>query len=150
MIFWDIKKNTRSLKYVKNLLDVASCGSFCLLTAKVADSSYILILCNSIGSPVDNRIINIEPEFIHLTETHVIVASKSYVYAWQFRNQQTDFNPNHYGQHINIDLLKKTLMKEIIFFVEDVPNMSENYNMESFNPSKNSSDPISAIYANDK
>jgi WD repeat-containing protein 35 len=150
MIFWDVKKNSRSLKYVKNLLDVASCGSFCLLTAKVADTSYILILCNSIGSPVDNRIINIEPEYICLTETHVIVASKSYVYVWQFRNQQTDLNPNHYGQHINIDLLKKTMMKEVIFFVEDVPNMNESYNMETYAPTKNTGDAISAIHATEK
>jgi WD repeat-containing protein 35 len=150
MIFWDVKKNSRSLKYVKNLLDVTSCGSFCLLTARVADTSYILILCNSIGSPVDNRIINIEPEYITLTETHVIAASKSYVYTWQFRNQQTEFNPNHYGQHINIDLLKKTMMKEIMFFVDDIPNMNESYNIDTYIPGKNTNDCISSVFANDR
>ena len=86
MIFWDLNKNTRSLKYVKNLIDVTSHDSFCLLTAKVPDNNYILILCNSIGSPIDNRIINIYPEYICLTESHVFVSNKNYVYVWQFRN----------------------------------------------------------------
>lgn len=149
MIFWDTKKNTRTLKYVKNLIEVVSSGSFCLLTAKVADTNYIAILCNSIGSPVDNRIINIFPEFVTLNETHAIISNKHYVYIWQFRSQQNELNPNHYGQNINIDLLKKKLMKEIIFFIEDNPNLNDSYNVESFNPSKSSADPICAIYANE-
>lgn len=150
MYFWDTKKNTRNMKYVKNLIDVISYGSFCLLTAKIFENNYILILCNSIGSPVDNRIINICPEFIGLNETHVVACSKSYVYVWQYRSQHRDLSQNHFGHNINIDLLKKKFMKEIVFFVEDNPNLNDIYNADSFNPIKKSNDPISSIFVNNK
>jgi WD repeat-containing protein 35 len=150
MYFWDIKKNTRNMKYVKNLMDVISYGSFCLLSAKISENSYILILCNSIGSPVDNRIINICPDYIGLNETHIIACSKSYVYVWQYRSQHNDLSQNHFGHNINIDLLKKKFMKEIVFFIEDNPNINDSYNAETFNPNKKTSDPISSLFVNSK
>jgi len=138
------------MKYVKNLIDVSSFGSFCLLSAQINEDSYILILCNSIGSPVDNRIINICPEFIGINETHVIACSKSYVYVWQYRSQHADMSHNHFGHNINIDLLKKTLMKEIVFFIEDNPNVNNIYNSETFKAKKKTQDPICCIYVNSK
>lgn len=150
MYFWDTKKNTRNMKYVKNLIDVTSHGSFCLLTAKISENNYILILCNSIGSPVDNRIINFNPEFIGLNETHIIACSKNYVYCWQYRSQHGDILQHHFGNDLNIDLLKKKLMKEIVFFVEDNPNINDIYNPETFNPSKKTTDPICTIFVNSR
>jgi WD repeat-containing protein 35 len=129
---------------------VISHGAFCLLTAKISENSYILILCNSIGSPVDNRIINIYPEYIGLNETHIIACSKSYVYVWQYRSQHNDLSQNHFGQNINIDLLKKKFMKEIVFFIEDNPNMNDIYNPDTFNANKKTQDPISAIHVNSR
>ena len=124
-------------------------GSFCLLTAKVSDTNYILILCNSIGSPVDNRIVNIKPEFVSLNETHVVIANKHYVYVWQFRSSSGSANPHQYGHILAIDLLKKKLMKEFAFHIENDPNTNEVYNNETYNCLKTSSDPISAIFANE-
>ena len=138
------------MKYVKNLIDVASYGSFCLLTAQINENSYILILCNSIGSPVDNRIINICPDYIGLNETHIIACSKSYIYVWQYRSQHADISESHFGHNINIDLLKKQFMKEIVFFVEDNPNINDIYNSETFIPKKKTQDPISSIFVNSK
>jgi len=138
------------MKYVKNLMDVISYGSFCLLSAKISDTSFILILCNSIGSPVDNRIINIVPEYIGLNETHIIACSKSYVYVWQYRSQHNDISHSHFGHNINIDLLKKKFMKEIIFFIEDNPNLNEVYNQETFIPNKKTTDPITALFVNSR
>jgi WD repeat-containing protein 35 len=138
------------MKYVKNLIDITSFGSFCLLTAQINEDAYILILCNSIGCPVDNRIINIYPEFIGINETHIIACSKSYVYIWQYRSQHADMRNNHFGHNINIDLLKKTLMKEIVFFIEDNPNVNNIYNNETFKTKKKTQDPISCIYVNSK
>lgn len=148
VIFWDVKKNIRNFKYVKNLRDIVSYGSFCLLTAQVSDKNYIAILCNSIGSPVDNRIINICPEFTAINRTHAIVASKHYVYVWQFRNPTSNDLQKYYGHKINIDLLKRSLMKEIAFFLEENPNMKDNYILEHFTPTKTSNDPITSLCAN--
>lgn len=45
---------------------------------------HILILCNTIGSPVDSKSIDIEPKYLAMTETHVVAASDDVVYVWQF------------------------------------------------------------------
>jgi hypothetical protein len=55
VVFWDLKKDEKNTKYVKNLINVVSCGQFCLIVAQVAENSHIGILSNSIGSPIDNR-----------------------------------------------------------------------------------------------
>lgn len=47
--------------------------------------SYQLILCNAIGSSVDTKYINIQPQYIAMTKTHVIVASEKIVYVWHYR-----------------------------------------------------------------
>jgi len=55
VVFWDLKKDTKNTKFVKNLINVVSSGQFCLIVANIADKSNIGILSNSIGSPIDNR-----------------------------------------------------------------------------------------------
>ena len=47
---------------------------------------YILILCNAIGSPVESKYVPTRPDFVALTPTHVLVASATELYAWQFRS----------------------------------------------------------------
>ena len=63
-MFWDTKTNKQNYKYIKNMLDITACSSFCLITDKISDNTYLLILTDSIGSSVDNKIINIEPKYI--------------------------------------------------------------------------------------
>uniref|UniRef100_A0AAQ4Q112 WD repeat-containing protein 35 n=1 Tax=Gasterosteus aculeatus aculeatus TaxID=481459 RepID=A0AAQ4Q112_GASAC len=46
---------------------------------------YVLILCNSIGTPLDSKYIEIDPLFVTMTKTHVIAASKEAFYLWQYR-----------------------------------------------------------------
>ncbi len=95
IVFWDMKNNTKTFKYVKNLMGITSFGSFSALTAQVSEGKYIVILCNSIGSPVDNRLINIKPDYLTMNETHITVASPHYVYMWEFRYQKADFSKRY-------------------------------------------------------
>ena len=149
IVFWDMKNNTKNFKYVKNLIGVTSNGAFCILTASVSENKYILILCNSIGSPVDNRLVNIKPEFLTMNDTNAIIASQHYVYVWQFRYQKSDFS-TRYGNKINTDLLNKNTMKETAFFIEDNPDLKSFYSIDTFKPSQSTKDFITAIYCNDK
>jgi hypothetical protein len=151
MVFWDLKKNTRTMKYVKNLIDINSHGAYCVLTAKIEDNCYIAILCNSIGSPVENRVINFEPIITCVSDSHIVLSNKHYVYVWQFRsNQNNEKESNNLGVTLNIDILKKKLMKEIVFYIEDNTVGNTVYNHETFSPIDTSSDPISAIFVNEK
>ena len=86
VIFWDIKTNKRYAKYVKRLIAIRACGEHCILATSGEESGqYILILCNAIGSPIDSKYIEVEPLFITMTPYHVMAASESFVYVWQYR-----------------------------------------------------------------
>uniref|UniRef100_A0A3Q2XUY4 WD repeat-containing protein 35 n=1 Tax=Hippocampus comes TaxID=109280 RepID=A0A3Q2XUY4_HIPCM len=87
VIFWDTKNNEKFVKYVKSLMSITTSGDFCTLASKADDTQpqYVLILCNSIGTPLDSKYIDICPLFVTMTRTHVIAASKEALYLWQYR-----------------------------------------------------------------
>uniref|UniRef100_A0AAY5ERV3 WD repeat-containing protein 35 n=1 Tax=Electrophorus electricus TaxID=8005 RepID=A0AAY5ERV3_ELEEL len=87
VVFWDTKNNEKFVKYVKSLLSVTTCGDFCILATKADHShpQYVLVLCNSIGTPLDSKYIDIDPLFVTMTKTHVIAASREALYTWQYR-----------------------------------------------------------------
>eukprot|EP00775_Hariotina_reticulata_P008215 gene8215-8407_t len=90
VMFWGTRSNERYAKYVKRVTHIQAAGEFCLLATKgeTADE-HVLILCNSIGSPVDSKVIDLEPRFVHLTDCYAVAASEEVVYVWQFRNSFT-------------------------------------------------------------
>ncbi|XP_057715760.1 WD repeat-containing protein 35 isoform X1 [Corythoichthys intestinalis] len=99
VIFWDTKNNEKFVKYVKSLMSITTSGDFCTLASKADETQpqgsaesesgshakYVLILCNSIGTPLDSKYIDICPLFVTMTRTHVIAASKEAFYLWQYR-----------------------------------------------------------------
>ena len=156
--FWNIKNNTFNYKYVKNMMGIVSCSPFCLITAKIdKKGNYLLILSNSIGSPVDNKIINIEPVFIGINSTHVVVSDGHYIYLWQFRgNDETSTKDKNddktiiiNGEEISINLLTHKMMKELCFFVEETPNVKSIYNSNTFKCTKQTNDPICCLSMTD-
>ena len=156
--FWNIKNNTFNYKYVKNMMGIVSCSPFCLITAKIdKKGNYLLILSNSIGSPVDNKIINIEPVFIGINSTHVVVSDGHYIYLWQFRgNDETSTKDKNddktiiiNGEEISINLLTHKMMKELCFFVEETPNVKSIYNSNTFKCTKKTNDPICCLSMTD-
>ena len=46
----------------------------------------MLVLCNAIGTPLDSKYIDIEPNYICMTKTHIVAASREAFYTWQFKN----------------------------------------------------------------
>uniref|UniRef100_A0A8C8VI53 WD repeat-containing protein 35 n=1 Tax=Pelusios castaneus TaxID=367368 RepID=A0A8C8VI53_9SAUR len=87
VVFWDTKNNEKYVKYVKSLISITTCGDFCILATKADENQpqYVLVLCNSIGTPLDPKYIDIGPLFVTMTKTHVIAASKEAFYIWQYR-----------------------------------------------------------------
>uniref|UniRef100_A0A668VVY2 WD repeat-containing protein 35 n=1 Tax=Oreochromis aureus TaxID=47969 RepID=A0A668VVY2_OREAU len=97
VVFWDTKNNEKFVKYVKSLMSITTSGDFCILASKADDTQpqnnvtpfcvfqYVLILFNSIGTPLDSKYIDIDPMFVTMTKTHVIAASKEAFYMWQYR-----------------------------------------------------------------
>uniref|UniRef100_A0A667ZDW3 WD repeat-containing protein 35 n=1 Tax=Myripristis murdjan TaxID=586833 RepID=A0A667ZDW3_9TELE len=97
VVFWDTKSDEKFVKYVKSLMSITTSGDFCILATKADEnhpqedaeiksgSHYVLVLCNSIGTPLDSKYIDIDPLFVTMTKTHVIAASKEAFYTWQYR-----------------------------------------------------------------
>ncbi|KAM3874430.1 WD repeat-containing protein 35-like [Diretmus argenteus] len=87
VVFWDTKNNEKFVKYVKSLMSITTLGDFCILATKADEThrQYVLVLCNSIGTPLDSKYIDIDPLFVTMTKTHVIAASKEAFYTWQYR-----------------------------------------------------------------
>lgn len=97
VVFWDTHAEEKHVKYVKRLMHVRAAGEHAILTSRGAESvqaskegapliyQYGLILCNSIGSAVDSKVISIEPTFLAMTSQFIVVADEKAIYAWQYR-----------------------------------------------------------------
>ena len=119
LVFWDIKNEKINYKYVKNMIDICAKSPFCLVAAQINDINYLLILSNSIGCPINNKIINVESVFIALNNTHIVVSNGHYVYLSQFRGienerkkgRNDDKNIVIQGQEISLNLLTKKMTR---------------------------------------
>jgi WD repeat-containing protein 35 len=85
--FWNTKINEKSVKYTKSLLHIKSSGDYCVLVSKYSEpnlvkDTWIIQLCNAIGCPVESKTFCVEPKYVAMNLTHVIVASEDVVYFW--------------------------------------------------------------------
>ncbi len=93
VMFWDTSTDERHLKHVRGLQAVCGAGDYCALVAAapapeeggVAAGRFIVVLCNSIGTAVETRYINVEPLHVCMTPHCVVVASRDALYMWSYR-----------------------------------------------------------------
>lgn len=76
------------------MVAIKGAGENCVLITKT-DESYekqdkknYLVVCDSIGSPVDTKFTVIDAVNIAMTANHLIIASDSYVHVWQYKQSQ--------------------------------------------------------------
>jgi len=76
---------------VRSLINIVANADYCaLITKGDSSTSWVIILCNSIGSPVDSREINIEPIYYAMSKTHIVICNKGAVFLWRYRKQTTN------------------------------------------------------------
>ncbi|KAM7334874.1 hypothetical protein ACRRTK_005351 [Alexandromys fortis] len=121
VVFWDTKNNEKYIKYVKSLISITTCGDFCILATKADENhpQFVLVLCNSIGTPLDPKYIDLVPLFVAMTKTHVIAASKEAFYTWQYRVAK-----KLTALEINQITRSRKEGRERIYHVDDVPSGS--------------------------
>ena len=94
-----------------------------MLSTRTDDPNvHILILCNAIGSPVDSKYIGMEPQYIAMTDTHIIAASSDLVCVWQYStkvNKLTSIDTAMDGV-----ALKKKDGKEVVWHADENPSGS--------------------------
>lgn len=110
VVFWDTKSDDRYTKYIKGLLAIKAAGDNCVLVTKVwnedagdiggsgstsgrgddrgafREVQYQFVLCDTIGSPIESKVIDFEPLHVSMTARHVVAASSDAIYVWQYRN----------------------------------------------------------------
>ncbi|XP_053316634.1 WD repeat-containing protein 35 isoform X1 [Spea bombifrons] len=158
VVFWDTKNNEKFVKYVKSLLSVSTCGDFCTLATKADENhhpedgesepngaTYVLVLCNSIGTPLDSKYIDIVPMFVTMTKTHVIAASKEAFYIWQYRVAK-----KLTAMDINQVTRTRKEGRERIFHIDDTPSGSAEGSLDYTKAVAITRDPICSITASDK
>ena len=72
---------------MKSLINIKAHGDYCVLVSKLIDEeqqkdTWSIQLCNAIGCPVESKNISIEPKYVAMNATHIIVASDDVVYYW--------------------------------------------------------------------
>lgn len=158
------------LKYMKNLLGIIGAGDNCILISQAEDSGsstmgqsaaagqvsaslavsgarqhqvqYAIVLCNSIGTPLEYKYIDFQPQFWSMNATHVLVASKSYFYLWNYQSM------------VDRNSIKKQTSEKLVFI--DNPNVSVQMKSDdsaivAIGPSlQESKNPIVCITVSDK
>ncbi|XP_069742568.1 WD repeat-containing protein 35 isoform X6 [Narcine bancroftii] len=158
VVFWDTRNNEKYIKYVKSLISITTYGDFCILATKADESSlqdeneldpivamYILVLCNSIGTPLDSKYIDIDPLFVTMTKTHVIVASKEVFYTWQYRVAK-----KLTAMEINQVAPTRKEGRERIYHIDDETSITGDGNLDFSRVFSATKDPICCITASDK
>ncbi|KAF1331198.1 hypothetical protein FI667_g4547, partial [Globisporangium splendens] len=177
VVFWDTKSDERYTKYIKGLLGIKAAGDNCVLVTKVYNEDlgelgvrprdphdqgsfkeiqYHLILCDTIGSPIETKVIDFEPVHVSMTNRHIAVASSDAIYVWQYRNSSAKLtglvsgngpaNPNAVDISSISQLLQRGGGREKIFYVDEM----QGNDMENFRYAQRElEDPICAICASD-
>lgn len=98
VMFYNVISHEKYIKYANRLIDIKAYGDHCVLVTKAEDSNqHIVILCNAIGSPLENRYIDITPDHLFMNKQFIIVASSTMIYVWQFTSTMAkfaDLNPS--------------------------------------------------------
>lgn len=134
------------MKYVKNLWSIKTCGEYCVIISKDETkgdeiAQWNVELCNTIGTALDRKQINIEPTYVYMTKSHVYISSSDHVYVWQYKNQV--------ARMTNVDGAGRKFGRETAFFVDETPNFNNIYDKDKYDPLKECTDPVCAITANE-
>ena len=105
--------------------------------------SYMLLLCNAIGSPLDSKYIDVEPSYLTVTPYHVIAASHSFLYVWQYRTLMSKLTSVDLGT----GSLRRKEGRERCFHIDDPPASSNGEAIADVAGREPSADPIIAIGA---
>lgn len=122
VIFWDTTINQKSVKYMKRLRKIEANGDYCILITqnekKEGSHEWLIVLCNAVGCPLEQKTITIEPKYVTMSQTHIVIASDDTIYYWQYRQK---------GQSLEQQKSKAKQGKENAFHIMETPKPDGNY-----------------------
>uniref|UniRef100_A0A8C9FCA5 WD repeat domain 35 n=1 Tax=Pavo cristatus TaxID=9049 RepID=A0A8C9FCA5_PAVCR len=132
VVFWDTKNNEKYVKYVKSLISITTYGDFCVLATKADEDQpqYVLVLCNSIGTPLDPKYIDIGKHLV----TPVVQL----------------FGPSSRKSAVSQIRHFFSFLLYRVYHIDDTPSGSEDGHLDYSKAVEGTRDPICAITASDK
>jgi len=123
---------------------VMACNQYCVILTRNHEAEHSsVLLCNSIGSPIETKVIPFEGEFLSISNTFIVVTSKTMVYIWNFKERATK---NGSGTNSGSENIRSLLEDESTFHIDDKPSRSYNKTQIS---DKKTTNPISCICVSD-
>ena len=122
VLFWNTATDERSIKFFKQLISIRASAETCIIATQADDHSgqYVLVLCNAIGSPLDSKYIEFEPQYLIITPYHVIAANGSSVYVWQYRTLMSKLTSVDLGT----GSLRRKEGRERAFHIDDAATLN--------------------------
>ncbi|KAF0983873.1 hypothetical protein FDP41_007788 [Naegleria fowleri] len=141
VVFYNYKTRQKYVKYIKKLLALDACGEHCVLLTKTEapKEAFVIIICNSIGSPVETKFQSVEPKHVAMTKHHVVVCSDCNVYVWNYRPKQAN-----QGNILNL----KADSEQYLLHIDQ--NKFKKIEDETKLESTTTDDAICCIFANEK
>ncbi|RHY35208.1 hypothetical protein DYB32_000267 [Aphanomyces invadans] len=160
VVFWDTRSDERYIKYVKSLVAIKAAGDNAVLVSRIINDQhqqlsdddapplpakqFSLVLCDTIGSPVESKLIDFEVLFLTMTPRHIIAASTDAIYVWQYRTTVSKLSSDNGSTSSTLPTTRGG--RERIFYVDE----SQGNDVESFRyVERQLDDPICAICASE-
>jgi WD repeat-containing protein 35 len=105
VVFWDTRGNQKTSIIIDFVLGMYGHGDHCVISSEITkpsakdvaiapdvnfkDQNYQLSVCNSLGTTVDSRFIDLKPLFITMNSTFVIVANQSQFLLWHYHTPKS-------------------------------------------------------------
>ena len=144
--FWNVKDNKHNYKYANSLIEMTAKSPFCIIATKEDEKIYMLTIYDCLGVALISKKIKIFPMFISLSDFHICVADRNYVYVWKYRSKNEKENKRRINTHSmtysDIKILNDDDMFEAIFFIDDIMRKES---IMSFDGNSITKDPILAM-----
>ncbi|CAI4227348.1 unnamed protein product [Auanema sp. JU1783] len=86
IIFFETKLEETYKRSIKNFEQIACYGDYCIIVNRANDAmgTFYVQLCNSIGTPLDYKYVEVEPCYVAMNETAAVIAGSESYFIWYF------------------------------------------------------------------
>jgi WD repeat-containing protein 35 len=125
LVFYDTRRKTFKSNFLRYLVHLAGFEDHCLVVTRSEDNEAYsnIMICNSLGTCIETKIINFEPLNVAMNKLFVIAASTEHVYVWQYRAASTKSN---------LETDSKKMGRETAFALTEDPDPKRVYNYQNY------------------
>ncbi|VDN93551.1 unnamed protein product, partial [Brugia pahangi] len=115
VVFFQTKLEEAYLQYVKPIVALASSNEHCILITRVENQigQYLMQICNGIGTTIDSKYINLEPKYVAMNDSEVVIANNLSFTIWQYNI------PCVINREINVNVDDSMTNDQKLYYVDE-------------------------------